>query len=85
MMSSKRWGQVQLRDESGGFGLAVANEINTISRTFEIHVRIIIIRALFVDKEGRMPSKIFKIRLKGKILYYILVEIKFGLMDATKR
>ena len=84
MTSSRRWGQVQLRDELGGLGSAVANEINAISQTLKKHVRIIIIRALFVDKEGCAIQN-FQNLFEKENLYYISVEIKFGLMDATKR
>ena len=84
MTSSKRQGQVQLWDQSGGLRLAVANEINAISQTLKIHVRIIIIRALFVYKEGRAIQN-FQNLFEKENLYYSSYEIELELMDATKR
>ena len=84
MMSSRRWGQVQLWDESGQ--TQVCNQpmrINAISRTFEIHVRIIIIRPMFVDKEGRMVQNLQNFVQKGKFILE-LIEIELELINANK-
>ena len=84
MTSSRRRGQRQLWDQLGRLRSVLANEINVIFQTLKIHVRIMIIRLLFVYKEGHVQLKFSKFIQKGKSLLY-LIEIEFGLMDATKR